>query len=491
MRMFCKGLAELRKSVLPLAMATVTMVAGTYVAFSSAAAAAATAESRTLSSTSASSGVWPGVGKICEPGSGGASSVRGVGAKTINIAVFNDAASTIEPGLEVEFVQQAKAFADWCNAAGGINGRQIVIDDRDAALFNAAQQATAACQSDFMAVGGGMALDQPSVPIREKCGLGQISGYVVSDASDLASDQVDPSGINTDSVTSGWFGALAKAYPQAVKAAGMGGQDNPSILEPETKYEFGAEAQGWHVVDFAEPPDHGDGLGALCRGLPEQGGRGPVACRYLQHRSLHPGDGDCRLPPRVHRAGNPVRQLHDAASRGSEPQSASGLRRDVMVAALDRLAEPLDGATRQGHAHVRQGRLHRLRRRGGAESWLLWAKSASACGASLTVACVLNGAAAVKNWDAGGIEAPIAKLTLSNENPQPSPCFALMKVGSKGILYDKAITKPTQSIWNCNPKNVVHLTSAAAATTGVLVSLGWAGRGDGCSLRSLTGSDDE
>ena len=128
--------------------------------------------SRTLSASSAPDGVWPGVGKICEPGAGGASSVRGVSPKTINIAVFNDAASTIEPGLEVEFVQQAKAFADWCNASGGINGRHIVIDDRDAALFNAAQQATAACQSDFMAVGGGMALDQPSVPIREKCGLG-------------------------------------------------------------------------------------------------------------------------------------------------------------------------------------------------------------------------------------------------------------------------------------------------------------------------------
>ena len=50
-------------------------------------------------------------------------------------------------------------------------------------------------------------------------------------------------------------------------------------------------------------------------------------------------------------------------------------------------------------------------------------------------------------------------LTLSNENPQPSPCFALLKVEPKGIVYDKAITKPTQSIWNCNPKNVVHLTA--------------------------------
>jgi hypothetical protein len=96
----------------------------------------------------------------------------------------------------------------------------------------------------------------------------------------------------------------------------------------------------------------------------------------------------------------------------------------------------------------------------GAEAWLLWAKAASACGTSLTVTCVLNHAAAVTNWDAGGIEAPIAHLTLSNKNPQPSPCFTLMKVSAKGILYDKAITRPTQSIWNCNPKNVVHLTAA-------------------------------
>src|SRR6202789_2693185 len=158
--MFCNGLIQLRKSALPLAMAAV-ILAGTSIALTSTTAAAAT-------SAASSSGVWPGVGKICEPGSGGASSVRGVGAKTINIAVFNDAASSIEPGLEVEFVQQAKAFADWCNAAGGINGRQIVIDDRDAALFNAAQQTTEACQSDFMAVGGGMALDQPRLPLREK-----------------------------------------------------------------------------------------------------------------------------------------------------------------------------------------------------------------------------------------------------------------------------------------------------------------------------------
>jgi hypothetical protein len=100
----------------------------------------------------------------------------------------------------------------------------------------------------------------------------------------------------------------------------------------------------------------------------------------------------------------------------------------------------------------------------GAESWLLWAKSASACGADLTVSCVLSHSAATKNWDAGGIEAPVAQLTLSNADPQPSPCFALLKAEPNKFVYDKAITRPTQSIWNCNPKNVVHLTSQQQAS---------------------------
>ena len=150
-----------------MAMATV-MLTGTCVAMSSTTTAAATSASRTLALST--NGEWPGVGKTCEPVPGGASSARGVGPKTINIAEFNDAANTIIPGLEAEFVQQARAFAAWCNASGGINGRHIVIDDRDAALFNAAQVTEAACQSDFMAVGGGMALDQPSVPFVSSTG---------------------------------------------------------------------------------------------------------------------------------------------------------------------------------------------------------------------------------------------------------------------------------------------------------------------------------
>ena len=454
--MISTGLRTLGKSALPLALATV-ILAGTSVALTSTTAAAAT-------SASSSSGVWPGVGKICEPGPGGASTVRGVGSKTINIAEFNDASNTIDPGLEAEFPQQATAFADWCNAAGGIDGRKIVIDNRDAALFNAAQQATAACQSDFMAVGGGMAIDQPSVPIREKCGLGQISGYVVSNASELATDQVDPTGTNTDSVTSGWFLALAKAYPKAVKVAGMGGSDTPSVLQPETKYEFGAEADGWKVASFLEPPTSVENWA-------------PYVEQYQQKgvTALWPADNANFTPfaQAMTTAGyHPAFVALGTQFANSQTQQAVAANPSLPPIFVETQWWPLAIASQNPSTEELVTIMHKYAKgdeidfddEEGAESWLLWAKAASACGAAnLTVTCVLNHAAATTNWDAGGIEAPIAKLTLSNENPQPSPCYAMLQLTAKAIVYDKKLTAPTQSIWNCNPKNVVQLTPAQVA----------------------------
>ena len=448
--MFWKALVQLRRCVLRLAMGVI-MVAGAAIVLGSTASAA-------VRSSSSSSGVWPGVGKICEPGPGGSSSVRGVGTKAIKIAEFNDAANTVIPGLEEEFLQQATAFADWCNAAGGINGRKIMIDNRDAALFNAGQEMTAACQSDFMAVGGGLVLDQAAVPIREKCGLGQISGYVVSNASDLASDQVDPTGINTDSVTSGWFGALAKAYPDAVKKAGMGAEDNPSILQPETKFEFGAEAQGWKVVDFPEPPVSVENWAPYVEEYQSKGAE-----------ALWPADSGNFVPfaQAMTTAGyKPAFIALGTQFANAQTQQAVKANPSLPPVYIETQWWPVSMASQNPSTEKLVTTMHEYAKgdtvdfndESGADSWLLWAKAASACGANLTVPCVLNHAAAEKNWSAGGIEAPIASLALSNEDPQPSPCFAIMKVEAKGIVYDKSITRPTQSIWNCSPKNVIQLS---------------------------------
>lgn len=153
-------------ATLSAAVAVVTVLVGG----AGTAAPASTSGSGSVHSHFSDDGTWPGLGTVCERGPGGAATARGVGAHSINIATFADPGNTAEPGLNKEFFQLAGAFAKWCNAAGGIDGRTIVVHDRDGALFNAAQVTDEACQQDFMSVGGGLVFDQSSVPVRVGAG---------------------------------------------------------------------------------------------------------------------------------------------------------------------------------------------------------------------------------------------------------------------------------------------------------------------------------
>src|SRR5579872_141095 len=386
-----KATGGIRRRTVALLAAT-SMVAGPAALVAVSSAGASVFPPLTLASFSPPThGEWPAVGKICEAGAGGASSVRGVGANTIHIAVPNDASNTVVPGLEKEFVQFANAFASWCNASGGINGRHIVIDNRDAALFNAAQVTNESCQSDFMEVGGGMALDQPSVPVREGCGLGSITGYTVSDASAGATLQVNPSGINNKSVTAGWFAALAKKYPQAVKNAAMGAENTASILEPERKYEYAAQSMGWDVKNFQIAP------------VSET-----VWAPYVQqwatagYQAIWPSD-----------SGNMAPWFQSMATDNYNPafvilgvqfyekstiQAMAGLHLPPVY--VETGWWPLEMASQNPSTEQLLQVMHKYAKgdtidfddEEAAEAWLLWAKSASACGTNLTVSCVLNNA---------------------------------------------------------------------------------------------------
>jgi hypothetical protein len=313
-----------------------------------------------------------------------------------------------------------------------------------------------------MSVGGGMALDQPSVPVREGCGLGQITGYTVSDASAGASLQVNPSGISNKQVTAGWFAALAKKYPQAVKDAAMGAENQASILEPERKYEDAAQAMGWTVKNFQIAPV-------------EETVWAPYVQQWATsgYQAIWPSDSGNMAPWFQAMATdnyNPAFVILGVQFYAkSTIQAMAGLHLPPVY--VETGWWPLEMASQNPSTEQLLQVMHKYAKgdtvdfdnEEAAESWLLWAKSASACGANLTVSCVLNNAAAQTNWSAGGIQAPVAKLTMSNQNPQPSPCFAILQAKPSGFVYDKAITQPTQSIWNCNPKNVYTFTPQQVA----------------------------
>jgi len=436
------------------------LVATGIVAISATAVGAAGTKTKRL--VLADNGMWPLVGKVCGPGPGGASSVRGVGDKSIDIAVFNDAANTIDPGLEIEFLQTAQAFADWCNASGGIDGRKIVVHNRDAALFNAAQVTSEACQTDFMSVGGGMALDAPAVPVREKCGLGQISAYVVAPSSIDAPLQVNPEGTNNNYESAGYYGALAKAYPKAVKKAALGAQNDPGVVNSYRKFEAAAEAQGWKFLLFQIPP-----LSV------------PDWTPYIQQlqtkgvEALQPAE-DSNVTPYVQAMNtsgyNPTFMLLGTQFYNKQTLQAAASSKFPTTYVYTQfwpfqLASKSPGLTQLlaiMHKYA-SGDTVDFNDEIAVDSWVLWAKSATACGSHLTVACVLAHASTEKNWSAGDIAAPVKQLAMSDDNPLPSACFALLKISGDKYVYDKSVTDPDNSVWNCNPKGVVKMPASLAA----------------------------
>jgi ABC-type branched-subunit amino acid transport system substrate-binding protein len=402
-------------------------------------------------------GSWPGVGVICGHGAGGASTVRGIADKTINIATFADPGNTVEPGLNVEFFQIAGAFAKWCNASGGIDGRKIVVHDRDAALFNAAEVTNQACQQDFMSVGGGLALDESAVPVRVACGLGQITDFTVSNQAVDAALQVNPDGTNNSEVEAGWYGALAKKYPKAISHFGTGGQNTPSILEPTEKWRDAAIAQGYKLVDFQEPPltvtdwtpyveeAQSKGVQALEPSTDSAlapyiqamntAGYNPafvfLTTQFYAKATVQAAE-TVKLPP----------TYTDTQTWPFELASKSaGLRQMEAIMKKYASGDPVDQDDELA-----------------ANSWVLFAKAASACGSNLTVSCVLSHAASQTNWTGGGVSAPVAHLAMSNQNPSPSDCYVLMQVEPGKFVYDKADTKPNNQIWHCDPKTVFHVS---------------------------------
>src|SRR6478752_7780456 len=103
------------------------------------------------------------------------------GTNTIHIATSADPGFVGRRGLDQELFDAGEVFTKWCNDAGGILGRKIVLHEYDAALFNFDAQIKKACATDFFLVGNGNVFDNnPGQRDRLKCLLPEIPTYMVS-----------------------------------------------------------------------------------------------------------------------------------------------------------------------------------------------------------------------------------------------------------------------------------------------------------------------
>lgn len=394
----------------------------------------------------------------------------GTGADKLYIGVPNDRSAEIRPGLNKVMYDASVAFAGWCNDQGGIGGLPIEIVDMDAALFSVEAAMTKACSGAFAMVGGGLAQDALEFSGNEgsdfhKCGMIDIPGFAVSAEKSDSNGQVQPLPNPGRSVANTWFRDFNTLYPENDQWTVVWG-DLPSLEVQKTKYQAAVAdvpeltdlgAQSYPVAGVTDWTPYAQkmiGTGAstftyvgevenltnFLKSARQQGWDGtPLLETNMYDNKLLAGGVDVE--------GTIIRmQLHPLEEADEWP---------AIQKYLDINEQYVDGGE-VGALGIQS-----------TSAWLLFATAANACaeqnGGMLDRTCILEQAAAVKDWTGGGLHAP--------QDPGPaddsvaSPCSMLLVVeDGKFIRKFPEIggTDDTTAGFHCPKDGVTEIPGATA-----------------------------
>ncbi len=408
------------------------------------------------SATAIAAGDFGSEKKVCAPGPGTAGSGRGFSGKTVRLGVLGDPGAAAAPGLEQEFFDAADAFAKWCNAAGGINGRQIVVDHLDAKLFNGAAQVIQACQKDFMLVGGGNALDAVDVKPRLACKLGQIPAYTVSPEASSAGLQVSPAASYPTKYPVGPLRLLAAAYPDTQQALGIAGSSLASLTPQGLRAQQAYTELGYKVTTVQPRPAQVDNYRPWIEQMKGTGAKADFEITAQDPTPIFNAMNDTGFKPEW----TLFAQTFYSSKSVQAAKTVSYLPNSyVYFANLPwELANqfPVVAQAKSIMEASKPNQNLDAFTAGAFNSWVLWAESATACGTTLTQDCILQKAAQHPAWTAGGLYAPV---NTSPTSKTPSNCVVVMRLTRTGFVYDKKVTNPNTSIYNCGADNIVNVKS--------------------------------
>ncbi len=124
------------------------------------------------------------LGSIDNPCSGDAADgelpadTPGISADTIRIGVISDKENPTVPLPTVGIEEAVEAFVEFCNEAGGINGKQLELVTYDSQITATDDVTKQACDDDLFAlVGSGSVQDQLGIETRVGCGLPEVAAY--------------------------------------------------------------------------------------------------------------------------------------------------------------------------------------------------------------------------------------------------------------------------------------------------------------------------
>ncbi|MCX4091092.1 ABC transporter substrate-binding protein [Nocardia sp. alder85J] len=381
--------------------------------------------------TTAGPGDFGDLKGICHPGKATGAPAQGVTAGQIRVGVFTDAGFTKDP----EFVDTAKVFTSWCNAHGGIGGRELVADIHDAKLMEVRQRMLDACRDDFALVAGSAALDGLGVKDRLSCLLPDFPAQV-DQVQNSGSDLQVGGGANAaglyDSYTGFHQWLFKERYPSSANAIGLINGDTPITRVIGQEFAEALPVEGAKIVYNDLYPAMGvPDWTPYAQAIKEKNVKGLIFLgdfRSLAKLEDVLSGMDYRLDwidsnsnsytsAFLQLAGASLSAQHNYASLGSTAPLESASTVPVIQQAKAMFAQYAPGEDLTFPA------LRAL------SQWALFAKAAGSCGDALTRKCVYQAAIAEHAWTGGGLLAP---ADLAPASTVVQNCFNVVEATPQG-----------------------------------------------------------
>jgi hypothetical protein len=393
--------------------------------------------------TETASGDFGSLTNVCQDGDGGGATAQGVTAEAIQLGVLTDFGFT----QNREFIDTAEAFTSWCNAAGGINGRELTFQPRDAELFQYRQRILEACREDFMLVGGGASFDNNGARDRLQCLLPEVAAQVVSPENSGADLQVQSIGYegNVDPYEAYFRWLLEEAFPGSGEAVGIiagdvGVTQIIAAQETETFTNLGANL----VYNDVYPASGVADWTPYAQALKSAGVQGLVFLGSFSELA--------KLEQALTDIGHTLAWI-DANSNAYNSQfielAASVLDEQPNFAPLPivPLEAAADNPATQELIDVFAEHAPDAAITGPAiqawSAWLLFAVAARDCGADVTRRCVFDNLTAITEWDGGGLQRPANP----NDRDNTPVCFHAVQATSAG--WESADFGPNEGLFRC------------------------------------------
>lgn len=407
--------------------------------------------------TAAGGGSQPGqfgtLTKVCGPGKQSTSPDQGVTPSSIDIATSADPGFAGRPGLDQELFDAGEVFTKWCNAAGGINGRKIVLHEYDAALFNFDAQIKKACATDFFLVGNGNVFDNnPGQRDRLQCLLPEIPTYMVTLEGRDSDLTVQPVPNRSTEYAALPFNYVAQKFPDATKAVvTLTGNVSATELVDAQATEV-AKNMGWKVKANLQYSALGEPTWVpVAQKIKDQGAKGLLYTGEPQNLAL--------LMKALQQINYPLDFVIAAANHYDQnliKDGGSAIHNVYMVVGFVPYEDASKNPPTQQYLDLfakykPSGKSHAALGLQTFSAWLLFAKAAMSCGADLTRKCVYDNAQTYTDWTGGGLNAPQNMKTQA-----AGDCGILLEATPNGFVVPDGF-KPNKGFFYCDPKNVATL----------------------------------